>query len=352
MSYLSQPLDAKVLQQAAIWVQSSPVWLCTVLHTWGSSPRSPGSLLVAMQDGRQVGSLSGGCVEDHFIREIAKGRWQQLSQVIRYGDGELAPDVSLPCGGILEILVEYLPASELSVIYLQQQLQAVQGYQAMRKQLRLPEACSAIVPEELTGTTAICYQHPDIEIRIAAAPRLLVAGYSPVAHYCLEFAHALGFETVLLEPRENVLATLAEQCPPNTNVINSFPAKYLEQHGCHSNTAIVALTHDPRMDDLTMMEAVNTPAFYIGAMGSTRNSTKRRERLERIGELTKDQLSRIHAPIGLAIGSKTPAEIALAILADIVRVKNLGTASTRPLLQGTLDQQLNIDADVGSSCMI
>ncbi|MCH1920932.1 XdhC family protein [Shewanella sp. A3A] len=352
MSYLSQPLDARVLQQAITWADTVPVWLCTVLHTWGSSPRSPGSLLVATQDGRQEGSLSGGCVEEHFIQQIADGRWQQASQVVRYGDGELAPEVTLPCGGILEILVEYLPAGAATVEYLKQQFNAVQGYQAIRKQLELPHACAQIVEDDFAGTTAaITYQAPNIDIRMAAAPRLLVAGYSPVAHYCMEFGHALGFEVVLLEPRESVLANI-KQLPAGVRLLETFPAKYLEQQSCHANTAIVSLTHDPRLDDLTMMEAINTPAFYIGAMGSSRNSAKRRERLERIGELTEAQLSRIHAPIGLAIGSKTPAEIGLAIMADIVRIKNLGHMSAKPVVQGTLNQLAPLSEEDGASCAI
>ncbi|SJL82547.1 XdhC family protein [Vibrio palustris] len=352
MSHFSQPLDVRVLQSAIKWAESMPIWLCTVLKTWGSSPRSPGSLLVATQAGHQEGSLSGGCVEEHFIQQVANGRWHQASQVVRYGDGELAPEVTLPCGGVLEILVEYLPAGNTTIDYLTQQLNAIQGYQAMRKQVTLPSACSQLIPDDFAGTTvAITYQHPNIDIRMAAAARLLVAGYSPVAHYCMEFGHALGFEVILLEPREHVLANIA-QLPYGVSLIETFPAKYLEQHSCHANTAIVSLTHDPRLDDLTMMEAVNTPAFYIGAMGSQRNSAKRRERLVRIGELNDAQLSRIHAPIGLAIGSKTPAEIGLAIMADIVRIKNLGHMNAKPAIQSTLNQLAPLTEDNGEHCAL
>ncbi|MGO1297189.1 MAG: XdhC family protein, partial [Vibrio sp.] len=298
------------------------------------------------------GSLSGGCVEEHFIKQIADGRWQQASQVVRYGDGELAPEVTLPCGGVLEILVEYLPAGNVTVAYLKQQFDAIQGYQAIRKQVQLPTACKQILVDDFTGTTAaIHYQAPNIDIRMAAAARLLVAGYSPVAHYCMEFGHALGFEVILLEPREHVLANI-DQLPNGVRLIETFPAKYLEQYSCHANTAIVSLTHDPRLDDLTMMEAVNTPAFYLGAMGSMRNSAKRRERLERIGELTESQLSRIHAPIGLAIGSKTPAEIGLAIMADIVRSKNLGHMNAKPAVQSTLNQLTPLTEDHGAHCAL
>jgi xanthine dehydrogenase accessory factor len=152
-----------------------------------------------------------------------------------------------------------------------------------------------------------------------------------VALYCANFAQALGFETLVCEHREDVLLNLADELDASVTLIRQFPANYLEREGCHYGTAILSLTHDPRIDDLTMMEAVNLPAFYIGAMGSQNNSRRRKERLVRIGELHPEQLDRIHAPIGMDIGSKTPAEIALSIMADIVRHKN---GLVDPQLQG------------------
>uniref|UniRef100_UPI00138E0D10 XdhC family protein n=1 Tax=Aeromonas finlandensis TaxID=1543375 RepID=UPI00138E0D10 len=146
-----------------------------------------------------------------------------------------------------------------------------------------------------------------------------------VALYCADFAMALGFEVVVCENRPDVMENLAEQLKPEIRLQQTFPAKFLEDNGCHANTAIVALTHDPRMDDLTLMEAINTPAFYIGAMGSAKNSERRRQRLQDIAELTSQELNRIHAPIGLPLGSKTPAEIALAIMAAIIQQKNNST---------------------------
>lgn len=346
----SQPLDIQVLEQAIGWAADEPVWLCTVLHTWGSSPRSPGSLLAARADGHHCGSLSGGCIEEHFLKQIGNGRWEQPSQVIRYGDGELAPDVRLPCGGILDILVEYLPAGAKTQAYLRQQLEAIQGYQAVEKRVIPPAACHHLAPSDYSGKTNVSHDNNEIVIRLAAAPCLLVAGYSPVAHYCIEFAYSLGFEVILCEPRPEQQEIVSANRPNGARIEHTFPARFLEQHGCHANTAIVSLTHDPRLDDLTMMEAVRTPAFYIGVMGSERNSAKRRHRLEQLAGMTDEQLSRIHAPIGLNIGSKTPAEIALAIMADVVRVKNCGT-EPRQVTQPTLDALEGV-AENAEACAI
>lgn len=322
---MTQPtlaLDIQVLQQALAWAQTQPVWLCTVLRTWGSAPRSPGALMVANSAGEWCGSLSGGCVEESFLAALAEGRWREASQVVTYGDGGLTPDTRLPCGGSLDVLVEYLPAGTHTVSLLQAQLAALQGAGAVKKQLTLPDACRELVAVEGGGHPQVEYQPPQVCIYQTAPPRLVIAGWSAVGEFCVSFACAVGFEVVVCEPRPAFLAQLEGKLPPGVRLVQRLPAVYLEKEGCHARTAIVALTHDARMDDLTIMEAVNTPAFYIGAMGSVRNSTKRRERLARTGGLDAQALARLHAPVGMAIGSKTPAEIALSVIADVVAHKN------------------------------
>ncbi|MNV26134.1 putative xanthine dehydrogenase subunit A [compost metagenome] len=158
-----------------------------------------------------------------------------------------------------------------------------------------------------------------VRLRIGAAQRLLLAGYSSVAQACAEFAVGLGFEVILCDPRDEVLEGVVLD---NVEIRRQLPSVFIADGGCHSDTAVVALTHDPRIDDLAMMEAVRTDAFYIGVMGSMQTSQKRFERLRRIGGLGDAELARIHAPIGLNLGSKTPAEIALAVLADILRIRS------------------------------
>ncbi|MBF2936435.1 CBS domain-containing protein [Pseudomonas aeruginosa] len=156
-------------------------------------------------------------------------------------------------------------------------------------------------------------------LRVGAAQRLLLAGYSSVAHACAEFGKGLGFEVILCDPREEALRGVLLE---GIEIRRELPSLFIADGGCHADTAVVALTHDPKIDDLAMLEAVRTEAFYIGVMGSRATSEKRFERLRRIGGLGDAELARIHAPIGLNLGSKTPAEIALAVLADILRIRN------------------------------
>lgn len=317
-----QHLDNQVISRATEWLTHEPVWLCTVLTTYGSSPRAPGALMAATTDGRYCGSLSGGCVEEDFLQRIAAGEYQQPSQIVRYGEGGLTPNIALPCGGSLDVLIEYLPATAGNRDYLQRMGMALAGHYALNKSLTLPAACDHLALTGYHSATQVSREGDCVTLHLAAPPRLLIAGLSSVALYCAEFASALGFEVVVCECRDDVLENFLPSLKADIRLEKQFPAKYLEQQNCHANTAIVALTHDPRMDDLTLMEAVNTPAFYIGAMGSQRNSARRRERLQTIAGFSADDFARMHAPVGLSIGSKTPAEIALAVMADIVKHKN------------------------------
>lgn len=310
--------DINVLEQALRWAgDRQGLWLCTVLSTWGSAPRSPGALMAVSESGEVSGSLSGGCIEEHFLQRLSEGAYRQPSQRIRYGAGSSVPGIALPCGGTLEILVEYLPAAEGVIRYLSSQLEALRGGASQEKTLEPGQPAQLTPCPHRPPGPSIHQRDTTLILRISPPIQILIAGLSPVAEYCIEFAGALGFEVLVCEHREAQRAALTQ-----LEALPLFPALYLEQQGCGPNCAILCLTHDARIDDLTLMEACRTPAFYIGALGSKRNSERRRERLRTVAGLDEQQLERIHGPIGMAIGSKTPAEIALAILADIVRVKN------------------------------
>lgn len=321
-----QNLDYRVIEQAIEWLeQGQTIWLCTVLSTFGSSPREPGALMVARANGTHFGSLSGGCVEDDFLQRLVDGAFPHSAVTIRYGgpDGTEAPGstVRLPCGGVLEVLVErHEPGSGCL-----EQLRTILS--GLGKGVAFCREISLTTGEVRLSSAGTGYGWGRVEqgeeqvsVTIAPVARLILAGYSPVAEACAGFAVTLGYDVVICDPRKEITDNLA--LPDGVTLITKLPSAYLETaEVCTPSTAVVASTHDPRIDDLAMMAAVKTPAGYIGVMGSMRTSRSRAERLSRSGGLTDEEIGRIHMPIGLDIGSKTPAEIALSIMADVVRTR-------------------------------
>ncbi|WP_252089572.1 XdhC family protein [Pseudomonas sp. MWU13-3659] len=315
-----QHLDLQVVQQAAQWSRDGlRVWLCTVLGTYGSAPRAPGSLLVVNDLGHWVGSLSGGCVEEDFLERVAAGEFAEAVAVVRYGDGsDSRSNIRLPCGGILDVLVENLPGDCATQGHLGELEAALLGRRRLLREVDLHTG-QRLVSDDHSHGPRVEQGEGRVRLRIGAAQRLLLAGYSSVAHFCAEFGKGLGFEVVLCDPRDEVMDNVVLD---GIEIRRELPSVFIANGGCHRDTAVVALTHDPKIDDLAMLEAVQTEAFYIGVMGSRATSEKRRERLRRIGGLSDVEMARIHAPIGLNLGSKTPAEIALAVLADILRTRS------------------------------
>ncbi|NWC92758.1 MULTISPECIES: XdhC family protein [unclassified Pseudomonas] len=315
-----QHLDLQVMRRALEWsLTGHCVWLCTVLATYGSAPRAPGSLLAVNAEGQWIGSLSGGCVEEDFLERVAQGAFLEAVNVVRYGEGDDPRSrVSLPCGGILDVLVERMEADCAVQAHLRELESALLGQRRLIREIDLASGARSLFTDAQQGGR-IEREIDRVRVRVGAAQRLLLAGYSSVAQACAEFAVGLGFEVILCDPRDEVLEGVVLN---NVEIRRQLPSVFIEAGGCHRDTAVVALTHDPRIDDLAMMEAVRTEAFYIGVMGSMQTSQKRFERLRRIGGLSDAQLARIHAPIGLNLGSKTPAEIALAVLADILRIRS------------------------------
>lgn len=319
-------IDLLVIEDSIKWLKEQKVvWLCTVLHTYGSAPRSPGSLFAAISSGEYVGSLSGGCIEENFLQKIADNQFKNKSEVITYGSevNSLSSRVKLPCNGTIDVLVERLEYSSTNIDYLEKMALALSGQTTLLKSIVIGES-GTLTQSSQSSSTKISRIDDQILIHLQSYTTVFIACLSAVAFYCIEFASALGFSVIVCEDRAEELRQLKNQphLLEKIELYETFPMTYLETKGCSANTAILSLTHDPRIDDLTIMEALETSAFYIGAMGSHLNSHNRLKRLKEVG-LSDEQLSRLKAPIGLPIGSKTPAEIALAIMADIVQTKNL-----------------------------
>ena len=311
-------LDLQVVSQALDWAHAGrALWFCTVLSTYGSAPRAPGAMLVASAAGEHVGSLSGGCVEEEFLASLARGELREPAQIVRYGDSaEESRRLRLPCGGVLVVLVEHRAPSGDWIEHLESLQVALLGQHRLVRHVDLTSGALRLDPDAGQGSERVHIGDERVRIHVGPVLRLILAGLSPVAEACAAFARAIGCEVIACDPREEVEHIVLD----GVQMQRVLPSLFIASGGCHTATAVVALTHDPRIDDLALMEAVRTPAFYIGAMGSQATSAKRAERLKRVGGLSDEQIARLHMPIGLDLGSKAPAEIALAVMADVLRV--------------------------------
>lgn len=316
-------MDVRVLSRALDWARGGQtLWLCTVVSTYGSSPRAPGSMLIARDDGDYLGSLSGGCVEERFIEQLRAGAFVAPATLHRYGDGsDERARLALPCGGVLEVLIERREPSAVWLAHLQALHDALCGQHTLVRHVALATGDYRLEEGDMRsdGRSAarVAHQAGVVSIRMGPVVRLILAGISPVAEACARFACALGYEVIVCDPCEERCQAFAVE---GVTVEPVLPSLYIAGGACHAATAVLALTHDPRIDDLAMIEAVRTQAFYIGVMGSRKTSDDRATRLARSGGLNEADLARIHMPIGLDLGSKTPAEIALATIADVMRV--------------------------------
>jgi xanthine dehydrogenase accessory factor len=317
--------DLDVFKRVHGWLaQSQTVWLCTVLATWGSSPRPVGSLLACNNAGEYVGSLSGGCVEEDLLARISAGEFAENIARLCYGASAAeAERLRLPCGGILDVAIEMLrPSVELLT-----SVDAIMVTLAARQRIEVCRDFAAgvfLVAELLDKPSMLTVQQDNsgrlLKIQQCLGPqyRLLLIGISEVSRAVAQMALLLDYEIMVCDPRADARARWDIA---GVTVLADMPDDAVRRYGDDDCCAILALTHDPRIDDMGLMEAFNTQAFYIGAMGSLRTSEKRRERLMLL-DVSAGQLQRLHAPIGLDTGSKTPTEIALSVLAQLTAVRN------------------------------
>ena len=306
-------LDLEVLTRARDWLADGRrVMLATVVRTWGSSPRPPGALLALRDDGRAVGSVSGGCIEDDLIGRLAAEGLPAQPQVLSYGVGaEEARRFGLPCGGTMELVLEPLDhAAPLNAL-----LDRLVKGELVERRLTLASGAAQLAaahPEQgpsFDGRTLVSVFGPRY--------RLLLIGAGQLSAILARMALALDFAVTVCDPRDE---WREEWAVTGTTLSREMPDDLVIAMRPDARMAVVALTHDPKLDDLALMEALKSPAFYVGAIGSKKNNDARRKRLEEF-ELSKDEIARLHGPVGLYLGSKTPPEIALAIMAEMTAVR-------------------------------
>lgn len=309
-------LDFEVLQQALKWCRNGEnPWLCTIVHSAGSAPRPLGSMLCTLNNGLQVGSVSGGCVEEDLLERLQNGEFDHKSNhVIEYGvSAEQNERLGLPCGGRLHLLLQRLKQEDES--WLAGVLQALGERRCIERKLEIA-----------TGQTTLSYTDHftpllanDAQLRQCFGPRMrmLLVGAGQLSQSLAELALAMDYEVIVTDTRKNALS---QWDGPEVPLLQGMPDDIVREQACDKFSIVITLTHDPRIDDMALMEALTTDAWYVGALGSIRTTEKRVERLAQL-DLTPAQIARLHAPVGLDIGSKTPIEIAVAIMAQLTKLR-------------------------------
>ena len=306
--------DYQVLQSAISWLQDGKrVALATVVQTWGSSPRPVGSWLAIREDGQVVGSVSGGCVEDDLIRRVQTEILTRTSpELVKYGvSKDEAVRFGLPCGGTLQLLVE--PRPELAI------LEAIMSG-IKKRSIVLREVDVLTGQSTLSiGNRSTQFQFSNEKMQTIYGPRwrMFIIGAGQLSLCLASFALTSDFDITIIDPREEYAEGIGSE---GIQFIQGMPDDVMQELGVDSHTAIVALTHDPKIDDLALIDALQSEAFYVGALGSHTNTQKRKERLREFN-LSTEQLERLHGPVGLAIGALTPPEIAVSIIAEVIAVK-------------------------------
>lgn len=315
-----QAVDAEVLNTLLSWIRSGQrAWYATVLATWGSSPRPVGSVFACNDAGQAVGSLSGGCIEDDLMEKLAAGELATDGpQFFEYGDtAEEAERLGLPCGGQLDIVVEPVAPSADNAEHFGALAQALAERRWLLRSLDVASGERSLAERDDHAPLRWKADEQRLEHTVGPRYHLFVIGAGMVSKYVAEFASTLDYQVTVCDPREQLLNDFDVV---GVRKVRDMPDDAIGDEGIDSASAIVALTHDPRIDDMGLLAALKTDAFYVGAMGSSRTSASRLERLRQLG-MSEDELARLRAPIGLPIGSKTPPEIALAVLAEITAVR-------------------------------
>lgn len=328
--------------------QGQPIALATVIQTWGSAPRGVGAKMALTPAGEIAGSVSGGCVEgavfEAGVQTLKSGR----PQLLHFGVAdETAWEVGLACGGTIEVFIELLdvdlydrlraalmeerPAATVTVVrgpadLLGRKIALIDGGEPWGGLGEAAvEAARAALAEGRSGRLTLAsaaFTAEPVEAFVEVllpSPRLVIVGGVHIAIALTAIARTLGYRTIVVDPRRAFGSEV--RFPHADRLIQAWPEEAFAQIGLTRLTAVVMLTHDPKLDDPALKVALPSPAFYVGALGSRSTQARRRKRLLEAG-LTEAQLARLRGPIGLDIGAQTPEEIALAVMAEVIAVRN------------------------------
>jgi xanthine dehydrogenase accessory factor len=308
-------VDIEVLRTAEGWRKAGRrVALGTIVRTWGSAPRPVGAMVAIRDDGQIVGSVSGGCVEDDLVDKVRdKVVAAQKPELVVYGvTNEEATRWGLPCGGTLEVVIE--PLGEASGTA--ELLERISGQQLVKRRLDLDSGHATL--EHGRWQDVLEFDGRVLTTVHGPRWRLVLIGAGQLTRYLAEMARMLDYHVIVIEPREEYAGGWDLAGVP---LDRGMPDDVVRELNLDGHSAVVALTHDPKLDDLALMEALKSAAFYVGAIGSKKNNDARRERLKEF-DVSAEEIARLRGPVGLYIGSKTPPEIAVAILAEMTAVRH------------------------------
>jgi len=337
-------MDVEVIRSAMDWMnRGQRVVMGTVVRTWGSSPRPPGSLMIIRDDGQVAGSLSGGCIEDDLIDRVKRGELApRLPQPVVYGaTAEEAQRFGLPCGGTVQIVLEPLHAGSM----LRELLAAIEQHRVTRRRLEMATGLVGLVGLSASADgDMVQFDGQTLQTVHGPRQRLLIIGGGQLSRYLATMAVMLDYGVTVCDPREEYHEGWGDWTPQTAGKVPSpagarqpgggraagmegvtlsrlMPDDLVIAMNLDARSAVVAVTHDPKLDDLALMEALKTPAFYVGALGSRRNNDARRLRLREF-DVSDAESAVLHGPVGLNLGGRTPPEIALSILAEMTAVRS------------------------------
>ena len=308
-------VDLQVLKSASDWVKSGRrVVMATVIKTWGSAPRPIGALTAIRDDGMVAGSVSGGCIEDDMILQVRdRTLVQDLPATTRYGvSAEEAKRFGLPCGGTLELVLEPLTKES----GLEELLQRVERHELVMRRLDMKTGKVTLGPAR--STDLLAFDGATLSTVHGPRWRLLIIGAGQLSTFLAQMAQGLDYQITICDPREEYAEGWNVA---GVDLKRGMPDEVVTEMNLDGHSAVVTLTHDPKLDDMALLEALKSPAFYIGAIGSKKNNDARRRRLADF-DLSQKEIARLHGPVGLKLGAKSPPEIAIAILAEMTAIRN------------------------------